>query len=118
MESFVANAKDIEDLGPGVSFGVQKDGRIWSAFVVRFEGKALCYLDACAHMGIRLNRDTNEYFRNRTKYLLCRSHGAIYDPASGLCTYGPCAGLSLISLAISEREGSIFYHDETYERVK
>ena len=117
IESFIANSADIKDLGLGVSFKVQEDGRIWSAFVIRFEGKALCYLDACAHVGLRLNRDTNQFFGDKTEYLLCRSHGAIYDAASGLCTDGPCVGFSLISLTISEREGCIYYKDDIYQRV-
>ncbi len=101
-----------------MSFRVQKDGRIWPAFIVRYEGKALCYLNACAHVGLRLNGAKNEFFGDNGTTLICRAHGAIYEAATGECTQGPCTGYSLISLAIQETNGAISYQDETYELVQ
>ena len=34
------------------------------------------------------------------RHLLCRTHGAIFAPESGLCLAGPCRGESLESIAI------------------
>lgn len=114
----VARSEQIVDLGPGVSFQVTKDGRLWSAFIIRYQGQAYCYLNACAHAGLKLNRDSDEYFGHKGSSLICRAHGAIYDADTGKCTGGPCVGYSLIALAITEKNGSIYYEDEKYELAK
>ena len=117
MNSILALSSELQEQGPGCSFQVQKDGRLWTAFIIRYEGKALCYLNACAHVGLKLNGDKNTFFDQSGKSLMCRAHGAVYEAGSGKCIDGPCQGYGLISLAISEREGAIHYEDEIYTLV-
>ena len=117
MDQVIARSEDVENLGDAVSFQVQKNGRLWPAFVIRYENRALCYLNACAHVGLRLNGDKNEVFGRDKNTLVCRAHGAIYEVASGLCTDGPCTGYSLIALEIEERDGDIIYLDTDYTLV-
>ena len=98
-------------------FQVEKDGRIWSAFVIRYEGKAYCYLNACSHVGLKLNGNLNELFGRDGATLLCRAHGASYRADDGKCKDGPCQGYGLIPLAIHEENGNIFYEDTNYQLV-
>lgn len=32
------------------------------------------------------------------QYLMCKSHGAVFDPSSGICVAGPCQGQALVPL--------------------
>ena len=117
MSTGIFRSEQLEELGPGFSFQVKKDGRLWPAFVIRYQGIAHCYLNVCAHAGLRLNGDKDVFFSERSDALVCRSHGAIYEADSGECTFGPCKGYSLIRLEVTESDGSIFYEDKVYELV-
>ncbi|MSQ21025.1 MAG: Rieske (2Fe-2S) protein, partial [Betaproteobacteria bacterium] len=39
--------------------------------------------------------------------LICSTHGALYDPATGACRGGPCRGNGLIPVPVVERDGTI-----------
>jgi nitrite reductase/ring-hydroxylating ferredoxin subunit len=111
----IAHTSDVKERGAGLMFRVVKDQRIWSAFVIRYKGKAIAYLNACAHVGLRLNGSKNQFFDRDAKLLICTSHGATYEPGNGQCISGPCTGYGLIPLKINERNGDIYYEDEVYE---
>ncbi|MFT7459374.1 MAG: nitrite reductase/ring-hydroxylating ferredoxin subunit [Planctomycetota bacterium] len=49
--------------------------------------------------------------------LQCMPHGAAYTPDTGLCTWGPCEGLSLIRLNIVEQEDCIYLQDDKYNLI-
>lgn len=118
MPEALVQSDVIAELGPGFSFQVQKDGRLWPAFIIRYQGEALCYLNACAHVGLKLNGKLDEFFDRSGTSLFCRAHGASYDAASGKCKDGPCQGFGLIPLGIREEDGEIFYEDSNYLLVQ
>jgi nitrite reductase/ring-hydroxylating ferredoxin subunit len=41
--------------------------------------------------------------------LICSTHGAVYEPASGRCLGGPCNGNPLVKLEVEERDGKVFF---------
>lgn len=104
----------IEERGRGFSFKVLKEGRIWPAFVIRFEGKLQGYLNVCAHAGLKLERGSGVFFSRDGQRLVCRSHGASFEPVTGLCQDGPCSGLSLIALTIEEENDNVYLIDQRY----
>lgn len=63
--------------------------------VVRKDGQVFAYLNRCPHAGHPLNWHAHEFLSHDRKLLLCTSHGALFDIASGACVAGPCAGASL-----------------------
>lgn len=78
------------------------------AFLVRIDNDYHVYLNACRHVGIPLDWMPNEFFDETDKLLLCRTHGAVYEPATGLCVGGPCTGKSLTRIPIEvSKEGEI-----------
>ncbi len=115
MIHYLCQSVEVQECEAGFSFRVCKAGRLWPAFVIRFNGEAKGYLNACAHVGLRLEGGSGQFFGRGRQHLVCTSHGATYRPDTGLCVDGPCIGLSLISLTISERGGSIYFADEEYE---
>jgi nitrite reductase/ring-hydroxylating ferredoxin subunit len=44
--------------------------------------------------------------------LLCSTHGAEYDPASGRCIGGPCRG-GLTAVPVRERDGFVVVDEDT-----
>ncbi|MBO0334028.1 Rieske 2Fe-2S domain-containing protein [Sneathiella sp. CAU 1612] len=115
MSTYLCQAKDVVERGNGFAFRVYGVGRIWPAFLIRFGGEVRAYLNVCAHVGLRLEAGTGNYFCRDGERLVCKSHGATYAPDTGLCTDGPCKGLSLIALNVEERDGLILYEDKDYE---
>lgn len=51
-----------------------------------------CYLNACPHRGTELDWNPGAFLSPDGTHLQCATHGARFDPASGLCLSGPCAG--------------------------
>jgi nitrite reductase/ring-hydroxylating ferredoxin subunit len=98
----------LEEGGRGVRFEVEIDGARVPAFVVRWRGVPRAYLNRCAHVPTQLDWQDGQFFDMQGLYLMCSTHGAIYDPASGLCTGGPCRGRSLVPLSVVEADGQIF----------
>ena len=79
-------------LGPGDAPG---DG-----FVVHHQGAYHAYVNRCPHAGTPLDLWPNEFFSEDGRWLVCATHGAVFDPATGRCVSGPCAGASLTPLRV------------------
>jgi nitrite reductase/ring-hydroxylating ferredoxin subunit len=91
-----------------VRFRVQLGARPASAFVVRADGIARAYLNTCAHRGVELDWEPGRFFDDAGRWLVCSTHGALYDPADGRCAGGPCHGGRLRALPVREGEGNVF----------
>ncbi len=95
--------------GRGVRFAVEHDGAAATAFVIRYRGKPHAYLNRCAHIPVELDWLEGEFFDKSGLYLICSTHGATYEPATGYCVMGPCKGQRLVALEIAERDGNIYF---------
>ncbi|MCQ4159483.1 Rieske 2Fe-2S domain-containing protein [Roseomonas sp. GC11] len=76
-----------------------------SIFLLRLEEKVVAYRDSCPHIeGARMAWRRHEYLDAEGRHIVCHGHGALFDPASGLCLKGPCEGafLSAVPLHITE----------------
>jgi nitrite reductase/ring-hydroxylating ferredoxin subunit len=98
----ICAASELENGGKGVRFWVLVDGGRLPAFVIRHAGQARAYLNRCAHIGVELDWNPGEFFDEDRRYLVCATHGACYDPATGRCVSGRCAGRGLTALAVEE----------------
>ena len=76
--------------------------------VVRWQGLVHVYANSCAHLGYPLNIDPDKFFTADGQSLLCTAHGAVFEPATGLCTGGPCSGASLRRLESRVEDGWVF----------
>jgi nitrite reductase/ring-hydroxylating ferredoxin subunit len=69
------------------------------------EGEALvAYRNRCAHVAFDLDMGTGEFWSAKLGRIYCRTHGACYEPRTGICDRGPCVGRRLEKLAV-ERAG-------------
>ena len=101
--------------GRGVRFEVSVGGRAVPAFAVRFGGVVRAYLNRCAHVAMELDWQPGEFFDFDAEHLVCATHGALYDPATGNCVAGACVGHGgLRALKIMERDGRVAWEPDGY----
>jgi nitrite reductase/ring-hydroxylating ferredoxin subunit len=105
----ICASADLVEGGRGVRFEAEYRGVPTPAFVVRSGGQVHGYLNRCAHVGLELDWRAGEFFDSAGRDLICSTHGATYDAASGRCLGGPCGSKSLVKLAVEERGGSVYY---------
>ena len=99
----------LEEGGLGVRFRVESGPAGGNCgFVVRYGGKVHAYVNRCPHLGTELDWQPGEFFEEAGLYLICSTHGALFEPKDGFCVAGPCRGASLQALAIAERDGQVF----------
>ncbi|AJW44911.1 MULTISPECIES: Rieske (2Fe-2S) protein [Ralstonia] len=105
----ICDSGALEDGGRGVRFQVDVRGRLVSAFVVRYAGAVHGYLNQCAHVPMEMDWQEGQFFESSGLYLMCATHGAIYEPDSGRCVGGPCRGAHLSKLDVAERDGAVWW---------
>jgi nitrite reductase/ring-hydroxylating ferredoxin subunit len=111
-ERLICASEALADGGLGVRFEVHRPGGTLPAFAIRFRGAVYAYINECRHQATELDWNPGDFFDPERLYLVCATHGACYDPASGVCVAGPCAGARLAAVAIREREGGIYCAEE------
>lgn len=104
----ICASADLEEGGKGVRFETEVDGETVPAFVVRFNGRVSAYINRCAHVPIEMDWMEGEFFDDGGAYLICSTHGAIYEPDTGHCLGGPCVGKHLIPLSVTEKDGQVY----------
>lgn len=107
-ERLICSAGDLKEGGLGVRFEVEWGGEKTPAFVVRYEGAPVAYLNRCGHVPVELDFNHGEFFELSGLYFVCATHGALYDPETGACRGGPCSGRGLHKLKVLERDEQIF----------
>lgn len=108
-ERLICSSGALADAGKGIRFEVQYFGRPAPAFAVRYASQVHAYLNRCAHVAMELDWQEGVFFDSLGRDLLCSTHGAAYDPASGQCLGGPCNRTPLVKLRIEERAGSVYF---------
>jgi nitrite reductase/ring-hydroxylating ferredoxin subunit len=109
-ERLICASDDLVDGGTGVRFevGIDAAEAPVPAFAVRFHGRVHAYLNRCGHIPVEMDWQHGQFFDGGGLYLICATHGALYDPTTGHCVGGRCNGRGLVPLAVSERGGSVF----------
>lgn len=107
-ERLICASGALRDGGPGVRFRVNAVAGGEKGFAVRHRGKVHAYVNRCPHMGTELDWQPGEFFEETGLYLICSTHGAIFEPNDGFCVAGPCRGASLQALETAERDGQVF----------
>ncbi|HEX9396893.1 MAG TPA: Rieske 2Fe-2S domain-containing protein [Burkholderiales bacterium] len=97
------------EAGGGVRFQVEYFGEEAPAFLIRKNGAAHGYLNRCAHVAMELDWQDGVFFDSDRRDLLCSTHGATYEAASGRCLGGPCDGTPLVKLRVEEQNGMVYF---------
>ena len=115
-EIFICMADALTDGGKGIRFPVTANGEDATAFVVRYGQRPYAYLNRCAHVPMELDWTEGEFFESSGLYLMCATHGALYEPQSGHCAGGPCRGGRLHKIEVAEQDGKIYWCPDDYVR--
>ncbi|MCA3221007.1 MAG: Rieske 2Fe-2S domain-containing protein [Burkholderiales bacterium] len=114
----LAASDELVDGGPGLRFAVELAGRTATGFAIRRQGRAHAYLNQCAHVAMELDWQPGVFFDSEGEFLMCATHGALYEPATGRCAGGPCAGRgSLRPLTLVERGGALYWQPDDVVRA-
>lgn len=113
----VCRAEVLCDGGAGVRFDVRvHNGKridAATAFAIRFDGAVRVYLNECQHVPVELDWQPGRFFDDSGLYLVCATHGALYEPDTGVCIGGPCAGRRLRALDACERHGIVYWKPDS-----
>jgi nitrite reductase/ring-hydroxylating ferredoxin subunit len=71
-----------------------------SIVVVRDGDVVRAYINSCPHARTPLNWQEDKFFDLSGTYLLCASHGAAFELATGRCIRGPAKGRGLTPVAV------------------
>ena len=79
-------------------------------FLINFAGKHHAYVNRCRHVPMAMDWIDNQFFAEEGRYLMCQTHNAYYEPASGECIAGPptACGKFLYRVPL-EIKGGIIY---------
>jgi nitrite reductase/ring-hydroxylating ferredoxin subunit len=80
-------------------------------FVVRVGEGVRGYVNRCPHAGHALDLLPQRFLTPDGTLILCASHGALFEKASGQCVAGPCVGRSLTPVPLEVRSGFVLLAD-------
>lgn len=65
-------------------------------------------VNRCPHVGTPLDLSPGNVFTLDGRHLICATHGALFEPDSGLCVSGPCKGRALEIIPLLVRDGQVW----------
>lgn len=80
------------------------------AFVLRFDGRLVAYLNRCLHVPTEMDWQYGQFLDGDKEYILCATHGASYEPLTGRCAGGPCGRGKLTAMDVEERDGQVYWY--------
>ena len=108
LERLICISAALPEGGKGVRFALESQASEEKGFAVRHSGRVCAFVNRCPHLGTELDWQPGEFFEESGLYLVCSTHGAIFEPATGFCVAGPCRGASLEPLQVREQGGAVF----------
>ena len=92
---------------------VDTDERREALLVRTPDGEARGWLNYCRHLlDVRLDKGSGAPMRDGE--VVCANHGAYFEADTGLCTFGPCEGAVLESVAVCVDNGDVYLADDNY----
>jgi nitrite reductase/ring-hydroxylating ferredoxin subunit len=109
MAASIAIAK-MGEIPPGRSkkFSLPVGAHEVECFVIHWQGTHYAYVNKCRHIAMSLDWVENRFFDEDGRYVLCSTHGALFEPSSGECVSGPPFGKRLIVVPLEIRDGEIY----------
>lgn len=101
---------ELAERGRARLFDVRLRGEPVRAFVLRFEGRVVAYVNRCAHVPAELDWQPGDFLDAEGEWIVCAVHGALYDPRDGRCAGGPCSGGRLLPLRVEEFGGRVYWY--------
>jgi nitrite reductase/ring-hydroxylating ferredoxin subunit len=101
-----------KELRPGESmkFLLPIRGVDEECFAINFQGHFHAYVNRCRHVPMAMDWVENQFFAGQGRYLMCQTHNACYEPATGECIAGPrsACGKFLYRVPLEIENGLIY----------
>lgn len=111
LERVICRLSDLEQHGAR-GFTIGEGDFPLRGFVVQAGGGVRGYVNRCPHAGHPLDLLPQRFLTADGALILCSSHGALFEKASGQCVAGPCVGRSLIPVPLEVRGGCVLLADD------
>lgn len=73
------------------------------------DGSFYAYHNLCPHLQVNLEYLEDEFLDRDKEYLICSTHGALFEIEQGQCIWGPCQGEFLTAVAIEiHSDGGVY----------
>lgn len=109
----ICESSSLRNGGTGHRFSLALNEETVPAFVIRFEDRVHGYINRCSHQAFELDWNPGEFFDRDRRFLMCSTHGALFNPESGQCVFGRCNGAGLKKLDIHELNGKVYFKSVT-----
>lgn len=100
---------DLAEKGLAYVFDVLQWREPMRAFVLRFEGRVVGYLNRCVHVPSEMDWQPGEFLDADKRLILCSMHGAVFEPSDGRCLGGP-ARAPLTAIRVAEHDGQVYWY--------
>jgi nitrite reductase/ring-hydroxylating ferredoxin subunit len=111
LERVICRLSDLEQHGAR-GFTIGEGDFPLRGFVVRVGDGVRGYVNRCPHAGHPLDLLPQRFLTADGTLILCASHGALFEKASGQCVAGPCVGRSLVPVPLEVRGGCVLLADD------
>ena len=98
--------EDIED-GGSAGFTSEVGGKPRMLLAVRKGKNVFVYVNSCPHIGVPLDFHAGKFMSRDQKYIICSTHGALFEIEDGLCISGPCRNSYLKAVMVSVEGNSV-----------
>jgi len=112
MNGTLCRIDEVEDPG-AKGFSVAGNEGLQEIFVVRTGNSVNAYVNSCPHIGTPLEFRPNRFLTQDGREILCSTHGARFEIATGHCIAGPCRGLGLRRIPVTVVGDWIRFDDPT-----
>jgi nitrite reductase/ring-hydroxylating ferredoxin subunit len=89
------------------TFEFARNGRPVQGFLIRYHEGFHAYRNQCCHWPVPLDMGDGDFYYAPADRILCKTHGAAYQPATGYCDYGPCVRASLDAYPVQAHPGYV-----------
>ncbi|MEN9417705.1 MAG: hypothetical protein RI988_1325 [Pseudomonadota bacterium] len=107
---------ELDDGGKAFVFDVLAWGQPARAFVLRFDGSVVGYLNRCVHVPTEMDWQEGQFLDGDRRFIVCAIHGAMYEPTDGRCVGGPCGRGKLTPLSVREADGQVSWYPSEHIR--
>lgn len=92
----------VGDLAPGTTrkFLLPTAGEPTEAFLVNVDGALHAWVNRCRHVEITMDWVEGRFLDESGRYVVCATHGGLYEPDTGKCVSGPPFGRYLIRVPL------------------
>ncbi|MDX2129388.1 MAG: Rieske (2Fe-2S) protein [Chloroherpetonaceae bacterium] len=101
-------AVDELDEGKSILFSIKIGESLREGFLIKHNDEIYAYLNICPHADVPIASEQKGAFTADKRYLICRTHWAMFHPETGVCVSGPCPIADLTRLKVVVDNDIIF----------